>query len=511
MRRLGIDFGVSGTVIAETIGSGNEEKVLPVLSEPNLVHMMEDGSRIRGQEVVEKGLTQSVSTARHMRHYILINSPVAVRSGSYAMTYKDLGRDLLVSLIRKVAERGEDVHEVVFSLPHSAPGHYREWLASVVAEARIPEYSFTDELTAAARGYDVAQETDQGLMVIDFGSENIEVTVARLQQPSQGGTRSDLVVAHASSDTGTQSVARWIADDVLARCPNGWRPQTRTYPDGLLDACNRALEDLLVRDTIVLQVKDKNNGKISESPLSRADLDAILRKQDLFGILDSTITRACDLAQVKGYDLPRIRNILMTGSGSTIPSVQAAVESRFGTGKVRNDSPCSVIAAGASRHHPGASDKRSLRRDYALRYWNADTSGHEYRYIARRGTRYPTLQDTARILISAAYDGQVYLGIALYTFGDVPDDAKSQAIELVTDSGGKTRCIELSIEHQATRATCINERTPTILAATPPGKKGEVRFELAFRIDSQGFLLLNARDVMTGGMILTNHSCAKLT
>ncbi len=446
-----------------------------------------------------------------MRHFILTGSPVAVRSGGYAATYRELGREFLVSLIGSVAGRGERVREAVFSLPHGAPARYREWVASVAEETGIPEYFFIDEITAATIGYGVPLETDRAVMLIDFGSENLAVTVAYPGQLSAGEDLDSHVIASAIADTGGQDIDRWIADDLLVRCSGGVHPGTRTRPDGLVAACKTVKEKLSVCDNATVQARDRISGKTIRATLTRKDLEAILCRQDLYETLDRTITRACDLAQARGYEPGRIQYVLLTGGGCLIPSIMDAVVTRFGREKIRCDSPRSAIAVGAALYRAGAGSSRSLARDYALRYWDAGTSRHEYRYVVRRGTAYPTKQDTARVLISAAYDGQTHLGLALYAFGDGRTDNGSLDIELVTDPAGKTCCIEQSGDMQTDRATWINEADPTILIANPPGQKGEVRFELVFTIDSRGILRLTARDVKTGSIILENHSCAKLT
>ena len=66
--------------------------------------------------------------------------------------------------------------------------------------------------------------------------------------------------------------------------------------------------------------------------------------------------------------------------------------------------------------------------------------------------------------------------------------------------GGGLRCADAvtGITHRAIYPVWVNEQTPTYLVATPPGTKGEPRFEPTFSIDGSKQLLVTARDVLTG-------------
>ena len=514
MLTLGVDFGSSETVIVRMSDSPDSPEPSVVVSEPNLVHLTEEGKRIMGQEVVHEGLVESASTARHLRHFIVRNSPLQVRSGDYAASFSQLGREYLLSLIQKaiLAEKNE-IDEVIFSIPAEAPASYLEWLDSIARETGIKNYSFSDEISAAASGYAVSTEKDLPVLLIAFGNETLEITIANLTSPVPGTFSGSNIIARTESDLGGQTIDRWIADAMLQRCFKWLQSsEKRDFYPRLLTACRKAKEELLVKESTELVVRRGVSAAISLS-LTRDDLNSILIAHNLSRTIKSTIERAEVLALSKGIAPDRYCAVLMTGEGSLIPSVFSAVTARFGQELVHCDHPRTATAQGAAQKRVEPAGCLSLERDYALRYWDPETGDHEYRYIARRGTPCPSRGDVSRLLISAAYDGQTHLGIALYSFGTEQTLRRSPEIELVTDKTGRTRCVGLPKGERTARGDRdrVNETTPTILLAIPPARKGEARFELAFRIDPQGTLRLDARDLKTGKILLNDHFCAALT
>jgi hypothetical protein len=127
------------------------------------------------------------------------------------------------------------------------------------------------------------------------------------------------------------------------------------------------------------------------------------------------------------------------------------------------------------------------------------------------GTRYPSAGQVARIVISAAYDGQTLLGIPLYEIGGTAGRGTPQ-IELVSDTGGGVRLAGPAQDTESPgQVRHANERSPTLLVATPPARKGEPRFECTFTIDPDRNLCLSARDLVTGTLVKVNAPVHRLT
>ena len=148
---------------------------------------------------------------------------------------------------------------------------------------------------------------------------------------------------------------------------------------------------------------------------------------------------------------------------------------------------------------------------YALRYWDPALQEHHYRFLVHSGTRYPSAGQVARIIISAAYDGQTLLGIPLYEIGGSAGGGMPQ-IELVSDTGGGVRLAGPAQDAGSPgQVVHANERSPTLLVATPPARKGEPRFECTFTIDPERNLCISARDLVTGTLQKVNTPVHRMT
>ena len=78
------------------------------------------------------------------------------------------------------------------------------------------------------------------------------------------------------------------------------------------------------------------------------------------------------------------------------------------------------------------------------------------------------------------------LGIPLYEIGATAGESVPQ-IELVSDTGGGVRLAGPAQDADTPgQVVHINERSPTLLVATPPARRGEPRFECTFTIDPNG-------------------------
>jgi hypothetical protein len=175
------------------------------------------------------------------------------------------------------------------------------------------------------------------------------------------------------------------------------------------------------------------------------------------------------------------------------------------------DHPLDAVARGAAECVAPARVNDRITRSYALRYWDPATQEHHYRFIVHGGTRYPSAGQVARIVISAAYDGQTLLGIPLYEIGGTSEGVIPQ-IELVSTPGGGVRLAgpaqDAGTPGQVVHA---NERSPTLLPATPPARKGEPRFECTFTVDADRNLCISARDLVTGTLVKVNAPVHRLT
>jgi molecular chaperone DnaK len=525
---LGIDVGVGAIVFAAsgpgpagcTLAFPGISREFPALPAADPVHVVpslveyRDGTVVRsGDEVTRGGAADEPSAGRWLRRYLCNGSPVQIPAGNgrmvrYDEAAADLLRPLLESALRRYPGTG-----LVYALPRDAPSAYREFLQRIARTAGAVSISFISEYRAAAAGYGYSPAAGEPFLIITFAEAGLEVTVlAADERPAVPDEDVLRVLGEAAGSVGCHSLDNRIVQDLLTRFrllesdPRAVRlmPQIR-YQAGCLR------EHLTVAGEKEVRLTDAVSGKTFAAVYTTADLARVLADHEVIPALQECIARALSAMRMKGGDENRVRAILLLGSGCALPAVQDAVRSRFGEAVVYANHPLDAVAGGAARYAAPVAAQDRITRSYALRYWDAAAQEHHYRFLVHSGTRYPSAGQVARIVISAAYDGQTLLGIPLYEIGGTAGGSVPQ-IELVSDTGGGVRLTGPAQDADTPgQVVHANERSPTLLPATPPARKGEPRFECTFTIDPERNLCLSARDLVTGTLVKVNTPVHRLT
>jgi molecular chaperone DnaK len=525
--RLGVDFG-TGLLVA--VIAGQEEdgyRVLefpgwseampgtgtggPVHGVPVLIHYRRDGTPAIGDEVVRAGHTGHPSTARWCRKYLLEGSPVRIPSGTdRQVTYRDAATDLLGAVLARAA-REPGYSSVVFATPPDAPEWYAGWLGGIARTAGIGTWYTLDEHAAAVAGYGLTPVAGQAYLILRWDEMELEVSFVRPEDaPDAGPAGALLVTGTACDDTGCRALDGWIARDVLARNHMaGKGAKAQRIFEGITGRIGELYGLLATAEVAVIRIEDPLTGTTVPARVSRDDIRRIIGEHGFPSLLARTIGRARAAAGSRGStELPSA--VLMIGRGCTFPAMQDLVREQFAGVQVLCDHPVDAVARGAAGFQPGAGRPDRVRNDYALRYWDAAAREHRYRFLVRSGARFPSPGQVARITISAAYDGQVRLGIPLYEISTAPD-AHAPALELVSDPAGGIRLAGPPEDAgDGSRPVLVNGRTPTLLVADPPAQKGEPRFELTFMLDHEKQLCVTARDLLTGMLVKKDAPVHKL-
>ena len=528
--RLGLDFGVSVTVIAAA-GPGRNIRTLefpgisrefpvppgstPVCTVPSLVEY-QDGKPVRlGEEVLRGGAADGPSAARWLRRSLCDKSSVQVPAGDSRMVRCDeAAGDLLLPLLSQ-ALRDYPGAGLIIALPPEAPAGYGELLQRVVRSAGAPSCSMVSEYDAALTGYGCSPAAGEPVVLITFSETDLEAVVLardRLSGTGAGGESGLRVLARATGPASCRAIDSWIVQDILMkfRLLESDQRAVRLMPQVRYEAA-RLREHLSVTGEKEVRLTDSVSGKTFTSAYMTADLGRVLTDHEVIPALQECIDRALSALRMRGGDSGPVRSVLLLGAGCALPAVQDAVRSRFPDAVVYADHPLDAIARGAAEYATPAPAQDRIACSYALRYWDPAVQEHHYRFLVHSGTRYPSAGQVARIVISAAYDGQTLLGIPLYEIGGTAGGNMPQ-IELVSDTGGGVRLAgPVQDAESPGQVMHANERSPTLLVATPPARKGEPRFECTFTVDADRNLCLSARDLVTGTLVKVNAPVHRLT
>jgi molecular chaperone DnaK len=530
VERLGLDFGVSATVIAVS-GPGRDTSTLefpkisrefpappgsrPVHTVPALVEY-QDGKPVRlGNEALRGGTADAPSTARWLRRSLCDRSPVQVPAGDGRMVrsdeaVSDLLLPLLVQALREYPGAG-----LIIALPPEAPAGYGELLQRLARSAGAPSCSIVSEYDAALAGYGNTPPDGEPFVLLTFSETDLGVEVLcrdRLPDTGAGGGSRLRVLARATGPVSCRAIDSWIVQDLLLkfRLLESDPRAARIIPEMRYEAA-RLRECLPVEGEKEVRLTDPVSGKTFTAIYTPDDLARVLADHEVIPALLDCIGRALSAIRMRGGDAGQVRSVLLLGAGCALPAVQEAVRSRFAGAGVYAGHPLDAVARGAAEYADPAPSQDRIACSYALRYWDPVLQEHHYRFLVQSGTRYPSAGQVARIVISAAYDGQTLLGIPLYEIGGTAGGAGPQ-IELVSDTGGGVRLSGPAQDAESPgQVVHANERSPTLLVATPPARKGEPRFECTFTIDPERNLCLSARDLVTGTLVKVNTPVHRMT
>lgn len=527
--RFAVDFGTSNTVLATwDVSKGESQAIglldltrsylqagesIPVI--PSLIHYASEHKRWLGNQVLEKELAQAQGTFRWMKRYILNKSPLKIMVEGTPISPLRAAQDFLSGvLLYAIQEIGLDDEEIALTVPVESFEYYENWLASLAISIGLPRFRLIDEPSAAALGYGAHIQPGDVYLIFDFGGGTLDISIVRIEPELQAQSgQTCRVLGKAGATLGGISFDQWLFQEVLRL--NGRSDadeDIRPLSVALLSACERLKEQLSFQEYATLTLPGLRSGAHLHAEFTQAGFEELLDRHEAFTILDRTIRRALNAAQERGYDEQDIKAVLMVGGSSQVPPVQRALRRLFGRQRVLLHRPLDAIARGAAAFVAGVEFYDHIQHDYAIRYVDRASGAYEYRNIVQRGTPYPTSEPVARLSVKATYEGQTRLGIAIFEIADSLRISTTPELELIFDPDGAARLVELPVVESLQRARFwMNEHNPTFLNAEPPASLGEVRFEVAFSIDNNKRLMITARDLKTGQLIMQQFPVVKLT
>lgn len=526
--RVAVDFGTSNTVLATWDDEKETARVLeipgwsrscPERDEstphiPSLIYYSQGDVTWIGNQVHERGLLDSPSTIRWMKHYIMTRSPVRVPLPGRTISYREAGADYLGAILSMLMqEHDQSDAEAVFTIPVEAFEHYQDWVTELAGTAGISRVRVVDEASAAALASGLGLRTGEVFMLFDMGGGTLDVSVVQLEDSEKGNSRRCRVLGKAGEEIGGMRIDQLIFEYAQRQGESAIGPAAiKRLSRPLLTACERAKEALSLVETTQITAPPIGPGESGFSiPFIRGDFERLLEENEIFARLNSTLQRALQGAYSRGFEESDLTGVVMVGGCSQIPAIRRALEYRFGRNRVRHDHPMDTVARGAAAFSAGIDLDDHVQHEYALRFWNSRSGTHEYRTLVRQGDPYPSRQPVARMLIRATYDGQAQMGVPIF------ETAKPGAVtgpylrELVSEPGGGIRLLDLPDgERERKKMFWMNENAPFFIAASPPAMRDESRFEISFSLDTNKRLLITARDMRTGQLVMKDQPVVRL-
>jgi actin-like ATPase involved in cell morphogenesis len=264
-----------------------------------------------------------------------------------------------------------------------------------------------DEPLAAAIGYQVADERDKLVMVIDFGGLTLDVMVLRLN------INEVHVVGKPdrSKILGGRDIDIWLADYLAGM--SGM--QGKDIPPEFLTRAEEIKIALSVRNAVPFEWKGSQVCKVS-----RDDFEEILEKHDFYKTIDRTISNVLKKIKKIGIKKEKIECVLLTGGSSQIPSFKEKIGHTFpelnDENAIYEHSPLSAAAQGAALYGTKGVIDRHLGMAYAVRHKTKDRP-YSYEIILEKGESLP-LEKTFKLTPARTLGIQDEIYIELF---EVPD------------------------------------------------------------------------------------------
>lgn len=406
---IAIDLGATNTVIMRKKGTGPADYVVlaPISAQYDGVQVIPTvlgaGTDTIGADVHDE------SPISDIKQLLLDGNPKgrAYMERFFRVLYQHLKKAVSTGGWFVFASREADV--VYLTAPvgyQDYRGVLKEIAGSVIRGVKV---EILEEPLAAAIGYQVAEEKDKVMMIIDFGGSTLNTMVVRLN------INEVHVVAkpERAQLLGGHDIDRWLAEYLAEKI--GMSPESVTY------SLVRAAEDIKIRLSKRDHVPFEWDGR-EVCAITRSEFEAVLDKHEFYDLVDRTLTYVIKRAEKVGIRKEKIEAVLLTGGSSQIPSFNEKIgdffESLRGRNLIYDHSPLSAVATGAALYGTRDVMDRHLGIAYALKYSTENgAKHHSYSIILEKGEILP-LEKTYRITPARRLATQKEILLELY---EVPE------------------------------------------------------------------------------------------
>ncbi|WP_373500169.1 Hsp70 family protein [Desulfococcus sp.] len=530
--RMAVDFGTSNTIVAFWNESRNDvdlygvkdvsrpfrfrqdgrETEIPCI--PSLIYYRDAETSFIGQQVVGMMLERSRGSFRWMKAFIQERRRIKYpMDDGTQIDHFQAGRDFMEKVLAYSAQAGRldlSACEVAFTVPVEAFEHYTDWLAVVCSDLGIRRYRFIDESSACIFGYDTHLQPGDLFLIFDLGGGTLDISVVRIEERVSNRGCGCRIMGKAGCGIGGRNIDGWLYADLLNRAciqPLDARPASALFMREV-EQLKECLTDHVSRE---YDIRHEPSGLRLKGEYDRSTLEDLLEERGLFRDVQQTLERALKDAYERGVEKSAIREALLVGGSSQIPSIRRLVRTHFGE-RTRYYRPFDAVARGACRYL--SNDIEALydhiQHDYAIKGYDSGSGTHRFIPLVPQGTHYPTDEGFRRMTLKATRDGQRFFGIDIYEVADRGSVRGGAAGEIVFDLNGNALYDDSARPAAGSTEFWINEEKPTFIEADPPAKGGVKRFAVSFRVDAFKHLLVTVRDLQTQKLVYDDHPVVKL-
>jgi len=294
----------------------------------------------------------------------------------------------------------------------TVPVGYQDYSSAIMSIAgkvmKGTKVELIEEPLAAAAGYQVVDEKDKLVMVIDFGGSTLNTMLLRLN------VNEVHIVAKPERALmlGGQDIDLWLAEYLGSKA-------------GLAGEAGYNLR--LAAEDVKIRLSERKEAPFvwdgrEMLKVTRDDLEELLEAKEFYKSVDRTILNVLKRAEKVGLKKERIEAILLTGGSSQIPSFKEKIGDIFPELRAKNliydHSPLTAVGMGAAFYGTRDVTDRHLAVAYALRYAPHEKDvTHSYCIVLEKGEQLP-LEKSFRMTPARKLGEQKEITIELF---EVPE------------------------------------------------------------------------------------------
>ncbi len=491
---IGIDLGTTNScvAIAEMTATGKLEVTIIPNSEgarttPSIVGFTAGGERLVGQAAKRQAVTNATNTVYAVKRLMgqkfdnaevrrqaetapykifgAANGDAWIRVGDKEMSPPEVSAIVLTKM-REIAEAyiGEKISEAVVTVPAYFDDAQRQATKDAGKIAGLDIKRIINEPTAAALAYGLEKKDAERIVVYDLGGGTFDVSVLEIR-------------------AGVFSVKSTNGDTHL-----GGEDFDRCIVDSLIDRFEKENAVDLRKDKMALQrlkeAAEKTKHELSSSLETEINLPFIaqsakgeplhivrsMTRSELELLTSDLVEKTiepCQKALADAKLTPSdIHNVILVGGMTRMPAVQKTVKQFFGKEPHKGVNPDEVVAAGAALQGTALSDDKVevLLLDVTPLSIGVETGGGVFTTLIGRNTTVPTEKSE---IFTTSVDNQSF----------VPVHVLQGERKMAADNRSLARFE---------------------LAGIPPAPRGVPKIQVTFRIDADGLVSVEAKDLGTG-------------